>query len=184
MKLIALLALLVAGVVWGALPICGPAVADGGRERGFRNGLGKAWGLASQWQLQRPPVGGGDPTRRFGHRRRRGAGALDCDSPARRTANAVRMLRREIVFPGFPSSGDYSAAPARGLGDVCRRQERFVVAARQRPRPLSPALAGRESMAVNSEMVAAVSPQGEISIAPALRVLPSGQYALRVSADA
>ncbi len=38
-------------------------------------------------------------------------------------------------------------------------------------------------MAVNSEMVAAVSPQGEISIAPALRVLPSGQYALRVSAD-
>jgi hypothetical protein len=46
-----------------------------------------------------------------------------------------------------------------------------------------PALAGRESMAVNSEMVAAVSPQGEISIAPALRVLPSGQYTLRVSQD-
>jgi hypothetical protein len=38
-------------------------------------------------------------------------------------------------------------------------------------------------MAVNSEMVAAVSPQGEISIAPALRVLPSGQYSLSVARD-
>jgi hypothetical protein len=46
-----------------------------------------------------------------------------------------------------------------------------------------PTPAGRESMAVNSEMIAALSPQGEISIAPALRVLPSGQYGLRVSAD-
>ena len=46
-----------------------------------------------------------------------------------------------------------------------------------------PTLAGRESMAVNSEMVAAVIPQGEISIAPALRALPSGQYTLRVSQD-
>jgi hypothetical protein len=46
-----------------------------------------------------------------------------------------------------------------------------------------PTPAGREEMAVNSEMVAAVSPQGEISIAPALRVLPSGQYGLRVATD-
>jgi hypothetical protein len=46
-----------------------------------------------------------------------------------------------------------------------------------------PAPAGREEMAVNSEMVAAVSPPGEISIAPALRVLPSGQYGLRVASD-
>ena len=38
-------------------------------------------------------------------------------------------------------------------------------------------------MAVNSEMVAAVNPQGEISIAPVLRVLPSGQYELRVARD-
>jgi hypothetical protein len=46
-----------------------------------------------------------------------------------------------------------------------------------------PAPAGRAAMAVNSEMVAAVSPQGEISIAPALRVLPSGQYSLSVARD-
>ena len=32
-------------------------------------------------------------------------------------------------------------------------------------------------------MVAAVSPQGEISIAPALGVLPSGQYGLGVATD-
>jgi hypothetical protein len=37
--------------------------------------------------------------------------------------------------------------------------------------------------AVNSEMVAAISPQGEISIAPALRVLPAGQYSLSVARD-
>lgn len=39
---------------------------------------------------------------------------------------------------------------------------------------------GRAEMAGNFEMVAAVSPQGEISIAPALRVLPPGQYSLSV----
>lgn len=39
---------------------------------------------------------------------------------------------------------------------------------------------GRAEMAGKFEMVAAVSPQGEISIAPALRVLPPGQYSLSV----
>jgi hypothetical protein len=39
---------------------------------------------------------------------------------------------------------------------------------------------GRAEMAGNFEMVAAVSPQGEISITPALRVLPPGQYSLSV----
>jgi hypothetical protein len=40
---------------------------------------------------------------------------------------------------------------------------------------------GRAAMAANVEMVAAVSPQGEISISPALRVLPAGQYSLTVT---
>ena len=44
-----------------------------------------------------------------------------------------------------------------------------------------PTAAGRAAMAANVELVAAVSPQGEISIAPALRVLPSGQYSLAVT---
>jgi hypothetical protein len=39
---------------------------------------------------------------------------------------------------------------------------------------------GRAEMAGNFEMVAAVSPQGEISITPSLRVLPPGQYSLSV----
>jgi hypothetical protein len=39
---------------------------------------------------------------------------------------------------------------------------------------------GRAEMAGHFEMVAAVGPQGEISIVPALRVLPAGQYSLRV----
>jgi hypothetical protein len=44
-----------------------------------------------------------------------------------------------------------------------------------------PMAAGRAAMAANVELVAAVSPLGEISIAPALRVLPSGQYSLDVT---
>jgi hypothetical protein len=46
-----------------------------------------------------------------------------------------------------------------------------------------PKPAGRALLAGNFEMVAAVSPQGEISISPALRVLPSGQYSLSVMKD-
>jgi hypothetical protein len=46
-----------------------------------------------------------------------------------------------------------------------------------------PTPTGRAAMAGNFEMVAAVSPQGEISIAPTLRVLPSGQYSLSVTRD-
>jgi hypothetical protein len=42
---------------------------------------------------------------------------------------------------------------------------------------------GRAAMAGKVEMVAAMSPQGEVSIAPALRVLPSGQYGLNVAKD-
>jgi hypothetical protein len=42
---------------------------------------------------------------------------------------------------------------------------------------------GRAAKAGNVEMVAALSPQGEVSIAPALRVLPSGQYSLSVARD-
>ncbi len=44
-----------------------------------------------------------------------------------------------------------------------------------------PLATGRAAMAANAEIVAALSPQGEISIAPALRVLPSGEYSLIVT---
>jgi hypothetical protein len=46
-----------------------------------------------------------------------------------------------------------------------------------------PTPTGRAAMAGNFEIVAAVSPQGEISIAPALRVLPPGQYGLSITRD-
>ena len=42
---------------------------------------------------------------------------------------------------------------------------------------------GRAAMAGKVEIVAAMGPQGEVSIAPALRVLPSGQYGLGVAKD-
>jgi hypothetical protein len=44
-----------------------------------------------------------------------------------------------------------------------------------------PAPVGRAATAAHVEMVAPVSAQGEISIAPGLRVLPSGQYSLTVT---
>jgi hypothetical protein len=46
-----------------------------------------------------------------------------------------------------------------------------------------PTLTGRAAMAGNFEMVAPVDPAGEVSIAPALRVLPTGQYSLNVQKD-
>jgi hypothetical protein len=42
---------------------------------------------------------------------------------------------------------------------------------------------GRAAMAGKVEIVAVINPQGEVSIAPALRVLPSGHYSLSVAKD-
>ena len=42
---------------------------------------------------------------------------------------------------------------------------------------------GHEAMAAQVEIVSALSPQGEISIASALRVLPTGRYALALISD-
>lgn len=47
-----------------------------------------------------------------------------------------------------------------------------------------PVLTGRAAMAGNVEMVAAMDPLGQVSIVPALRILPSGQYAMTVAEDA
>ena len=46
-----------------------------------------------------------------------------------------------------------------------------------------PITAGRAAMAGNFELVAPISPQGEVSITPALRVLPAGQYSLSATGD-
>jgi hypothetical protein len=46
-----------------------------------------------------------------------------------------------------------------------------------------PITAGRAAMAGNFELVAPISPQGEVSITPALRVLPAGQYSLSTTGD-
>jgi hypothetical protein len=46
-----------------------------------------------------------------------------------------------------------------------------------------PITAGRAAMAGNFELVAPISPQGEVSITPALRVLPPGQYSVSAATD-
>jgi hypothetical protein len=42
---------------------------------------------------------------------------------------------------------------------------------------------GRAALAANVEMVAALNPQGELSTAAGLRVLPNGQYSLTITGD-
>ena len=46
-----------------------------------------------------------------------------------------------------------------------------------------PTPTGRAAMAGNFEIVAAVNPLGEVSIAPVLRVLPPGQYSMSITRD-
>jgi hypothetical protein len=46
-----------------------------------------------------------------------------------------------------------------------------------------PAPVGHEALAADAEIVSAVNPGGQVSIAAALRVLPSGQYALSLERD-
>jgi len=46
-----------------------------------------------------------------------------------------------------------------------------------------PLLTGRAAMAGNIEMVAPIGPPGEVSIAPALRILPPGKYSLNLAND-
>jgi hypothetical protein len=46
-----------------------------------------------------------------------------------------------------------------------------------------PPAKGRSEMAAHSEMVAPVEPEGKISISPALKVLPAGEYSMALEAE-
>jgi hypothetical protein len=183
MKLIASLSLLVAGAVWGALPISGPAVAMAAGSEAS----GMVWEKRGDWHLN-----GSSSALRLGEAIPPGglvtAGA---EGPAHSLVillpDGRRMLcecyEAKLCAQGFRVPA-ITPQPQPAVWEMFVAVRNVLLLRPAAAETAFPTLAGRESMAVNSEMVAAVSPQGEISIAPALRVLPSGQYTLRVSSDA
>ena len=182
MKRIAFFALLVAGVVWGALPIGGPTVAVAAASEAS----GMVWEKHGDWHLN-----GSSSALRLGEAMP--PGGLITAGTERPSHSIVILLpdgRRmlcecydaKLCSQGFRVPA-ITPPPQPAVWEMFVAVRNVLLLRAATAETPFPTLAGRESMAVNSEMVAAVSPQGEISIAPALRALPSGQYALRVSPD-
>jgi hypothetical protein len=182
MKRISLLALLVTGVVSGARLIGGPTVAVAAPSEAS----GMVWEKHGDWHLN-----GSTSALRLGEAIPPGglltAGA---EGPSHSIVillpDGRRMLCEcydaKLCSQGFRVPA-ITPQPQPAVWDMFVAVRNVLLLRPATAETAFPASAGRESMAVNSEIVAAVSPQGEISIAPALRALPSGQYGLRVSAD-
>ena len=182
MKRISLLALLVTGVVSGALLIGGPTVAVAAPSEAS----GMVWEKHGDWHLN-----GSTSALRLGEAIPPGglltAGA---EGPSHSIVillpDGRRMLcecyEAKLCSQGFRVPA-ITPQPEPAVWEMFVAVRNVLLLRPATAETAFPTLAGRESMAVNSEMVAAVIPQGEISIAPALRALPSGQYTLRVSQD-
>jgi hypothetical protein len=182
MKRISLLALLVTGVVSGSLLIGGPNVAVAAPSEAS----GMVWEKHGDWHLN-----GSTSALRLGEAIPPGglltAGA---EGPSHSIVillpDGRRMLcecyEAKLCSQGFRVPA-ITPQPEPAVWEMFVAVRNVLLLRLATAETAFPTLAGRESMAVNSEMVAAVIPQGEISIAPALRALPSGQYTLRVSQD-
>ncbi len=180
MKRIALLALLVTGVVWGAFLMGGATVA----VTAASGATGMVWEKHGDWHLN-----GSANALRLGEAIPPG-GLITAgvDGPAHSIViflpDGQRMLcecyEAKTCSQGFRVPA-ITPQPQPAVWEMFVAVRNVLLLRPATAEAAFPAPAGREEMAVNSEMVAAVSPQGEISIAPALRVLPSGQYSLRVA---
>ncbi len=178
MKRIALLALPVIGVLWGVLLMGAQAVAAGNEISGM------VWEKHGNWHLNGSPnalrLGEAIPPG--------GLLAADVEGPSHSMVvllpDGQRMLcecfEAKTCSQGFRVPAITPQPPPAVWEMFVAVRNVLLLRPATAETPL-PTLAGREAMAVNYEMVAAVSPQGDISIAPALRVLPSGQYELRVA---
>ncbi len=182
MKRIALLSLLVTGVLWGALLTGGPAVAVAAGS----GTSGMVWEKHGGWHLN-----GSSDALRLGEAIPPGglltAGAeTSAHSIVILLPDGQRMLcecyEAKTCSQGFRVPA-ITPPPPPAVWEMFVAVRNVLLLRPATAETAFPIPAAREEMAVNSEIVAAVSPQGEISIAPALRVLPSGQYGLRVSAD-
>jgi hypothetical protein len=182
MKRIALLALLVTDVVWGALLMGGPAVSVSAAS----GATGMVWEKHGDWHLN-----GSSNALRLGEAIPPG-GLITAgvDGSAHSIViflpDGQRMLcecyEAKTCSQGFRVPA-ITPQPQPAVWEMFVAVRNVLLLRPAAAETAFPTPAGREEMAVNSEMVAAVSPQGEISIAPALRVLPSGQYSLRVATD-
>ena len=182
MKLTALLSVLVAGVLWAALLMGVPpvAVADASGATGM------VWEKHGDWHLNGSPndlrLGEAIPPG--------GLVTAGAEGPAHSIVillpDGQRMLcecyEAKICSQGFRVPA-ITPQPPPAVWEMFVAVRNVLLLRPATAETAFPIPAGREEMAVNSEMVAAVSPEGEISIAPALRVLPSGQYSLRVATD-
>jgi hypothetical protein len=182
MKRIALLALLATGIVWGALLIGVSTVAVAVASEAS----GMVWEKHGDWHLN-----GSSSALRLGEAIPSG-GLLTAGAEGASHSIVIllpdgrRMLcecyEAKLCSQGFRVPA-IDPEPQPAVWEMFVAVRNVLLLRPATAETAFPTLAGRESMAVNSEMVAAVSPQGEISIAPALRVLPSGQYGLRVASD-
>jgi hypothetical protein len=182
MKRIALLALLATGIVWGALLIGVSTVAVAVASEAS----GMVWEKHGDWHLN-----GSSSALRLGEAIPSG-GLLTAGAEGASHSIVIllpdgrRMLcecyEAKLCSQGFRVPA-IDPEPQPAVWEMFVAVRNVLLLRPATAETAFPTLAGRESMAVNSEIVAAVSPQGEISIAPALRALPSGQYTLRVSQD-
>ena len=182
MKRIALLALLVTGVVSGALLIGGPTVAVAAAT----DASGMVWEKHGDWHLN-----GSSSALRLGEAIPPG-GLLTAGAEGPPHSIVIllpdgrRMLcecyEAKLCSQGFRVPA-ITPQPPPAVWDMFVAVRNVLLLRPATAETAFPTPEGRAAMAINAEMVAAVSPQGEISIAPALRVLPPGQYGLRVATD-
>jgi hypothetical protein len=182
MKLIALLSLLVTRVLWGALLIGEPAVAVAAGS----GTSGMVWEKHGDWHLN----GSADSLRLGEAIPPGGLVTAGTEAPAHSIVILLpdgQRMRCECYEAKTCSQGFRVPAitpqPQPAVWEMFVAVRNVLLLRPTTAETAFPTPARREEMAVNSEMVAAVSPQGEISIAPALRALPSGQYGLRISAN-
>ena len=182
MKRIALLALLATGIVWGALLIGVSTVAVAVASEAS----GMVWDKHGDWHLN-----GSSSALRLGEAIPSG-GLLTAGAEGASHSIVIllpdgrRMLcecyEAKLCSQGFRVPA-ITPEPQPTVWEMFVAVSNVLLLRPATAETAFPTPAGREETAINVEMVAAVSPQGEISIAPALRALPSGQYTLRVSQD-
>jgi hypothetical protein len=188
MKRKALLCALVAQVLLGALLLCGPvATAAAGSEATEPEFSGMVWERHGDWHLN-----GSSEVLRLGEAIAPGgvitAGVEDSvHSLVVLLPDGQRMLcecyEARTCAQGFRVPA-ITPLPKPAVWDLFLNVRNVLLLRPRTAETAFPNPAGRAAMAGNFEMVAAVSPQGEISITPALRVLPSGLYSLSVMTEA
>ena len=146
---------------------------------------GMVWERHGDWHLNGSPTAlrlGEAIPRRFGHRKRREFAALDHYSLPDGQRMLCECYEAKTCSQGFRIPA-ITPQPRPAVWDMFVGVRNALLLRPATAETAFPTPAGRAAMAGNFEIVAAVNPQGEISIAPVLRVLPPGQYSLSITRD-